>query len=103
LYFRLCFVNHLDCDTIEIDYPADGAEIVVQKRERSELIRRCLSQLSAVQREVINLVYYHEKSVADVARIVGVPAKTVKTRMFHARRRIGIFLKVAEYAGNKRL
>ena len=67
--------NHLDWETIEIADPADDAEISSQKRDRSELIRRCLSQLSAVQREVIDLVYYHEKSVADVARIVGVPAE----------------------------
>ena len=58
----------------------------------------CLSQLSAVQREVIDLVYYHEKSVADVARIVGVPRNTVKTRTFHARRRIGMLLKAAGHA-----
>ena len=91
--------KHLDWETIEIADPADDAEISSQKRDRSELIRRCLSQLSAVQREVIDLVYYHEKSVADVARIVGVPANTVKTRMFHARRQIGALLKAAGHAG----
>jgi RNA polymerase sigma-70 factor, ECF subfamily len=90
--------NHLDWETIEIEDPADDAEISSQKRDRSELIRRCLSQLSAVQREVIDLVYYHDKSVTDVASIVGVPANTVKTRMFHARRRIGMFLKAAGHA-----
>jgi RNA polymerase sigma-70 factor (ECF subfamily) len=90
--------DDLDCETIEIEDSSDDPEISAQKRDRSELIRKCLSQLSAVQREVIDLVYYHEKSVADVARIVGVPPNTVKTRMFHARRRIGMFLKAAEYA-----
>jgi RNA polymerase sigma-70 factor, ECF subfamily len=89
--------SHLDCETIEIKDSADDAEICALKRDRSRLIRRFLSQLSAVQREVIDLVYYHEQSVADVARIVGVPANTVKTRMFHARRRIGMLLKAAEY------
>jgi RNA polymerase sigma-70 factor, ECF subfamily len=78
--------NHLNCETIEIEDAADDAEISAQKTSRSKLIR--LSQLWAVPREVIDLVYYHEKSVAEVARIVGVPANTVKMRMFHARRRI---------------
>jgi RNA polymerase sigma-70 factor, ECF subfamily len=90
--------NYSDGETIEIEDTADDLEISAHNRSRSELIRRCLSQLSAVQREVIDLVYYHEKSVADVAKIVGVPANTVKTRMFHARRRIGMFLKAAGYA-----
>ena len=89
----------LDCETIEIEDPADNPEISVDKRNRSEVIRRCLSQLSAVQREVIDLVYYHEKTAAEVARIVGVPASTVKTRMFYARQRMGEFLKAAGHDG----
>jgi RNA polymerase sigma-70 factor, ECF subfamily len=44
---------------------------------------------------VLDLVYYHEKSVDDVAQIVGVPASTVKTRMFNARRRMESLLKTA--------
>jgi len=35
-------------------------------------------------------VYYHDKSVEEVALIVGAPEGTVKTRMFHARRTVGI-------------
>jgi RNA polymerase sigma-70 factor (ECF subfamily) len=80
-------------ETIEIHDTLDDAETSAQNGGQSESIRRGLSQLSAVQKEVIDLVYYHEKSIAEVARIVGVPASTVKTRMFNARRRIGIFLK----------
>jgi RNA polymerase sigma-70 factor (ECF subfamily) len=34
------------------------------------------------------LVYYHEKSIAEVAEIIGVPQNTVKTRMFYARKQI---------------
>jgi RNA polymerase sigma-70 factor, ECF subfamily len=63
-------------------------------QDRSAIIRRCLS-LSAIHREVLDLVYYHEKSVDDVAQIVGVPASTVKTRMFNARRRMESLLKRA--------
>ena len=37
-------------------------------------------------REVIDLVYYHEKSVEEVAQIIGIPENTVKTRMFHGMR-----------------
>ena len=52
------------------------------------IVRKCLSQLSAIHREVLDLVYYHEKSIKEVAQIIGVPASTVKTRMFYARKRM---------------
>jgi RNA polymerase sigma-70 factor, ECF subfamily len=36
----------------------------------------------------MDLVYYHEKSVREVARIIGIPEPTVKTRMFYARKKL---------------
>lgn len=68
--------------------PADDAETMLGERDQSMIVRRCLSQLSALHREVLDLVYYHEKSVQEVARIVGVPESTVKTRMFYARKQM---------------
>ena len=91
--------KELDVESIELEDPADGPEVSVQKTTRGGVIRTCLSQLSTVQREVIDLVYYHEKSVAEVAKIVGVCANTVKTRMFYARRRMEQFLRAAGYDG----
>src|SRR5215467_11084490 len=78
--------------------PADDAETTVNKRDRSAIVQRCLSQLSPSHREVIDLVYYHEKSIDEVARIVGAPENTVKTRMFYARRRMETLLKTAGLA-----
>ncbi len=51
--------------------------------------------LSAEHREIIDLVYYHEKSVEEVAEIVGIPENTVKTRMFYARKKLAELLKAA--------
>jgi RNA polymerase sigma-70 factor, ECF subfamily len=68
--------------------PADDAETTANKRDRSALVERCLSKLSPLHREVLDLVYYHEKSVDEVAQIIGAPANTVKTRMFYARKRM---------------
>jgi RNA polymerase sigma-70 factor (ECF subfamily) len=47
----------------------------MSKRDRSATIQTCLAQLSAIHREVLDLVYYHEKSVDEVAEIVGAPAR----------------------------
>ena len=51
--------------------------------------------LSAEHRQIIDLVYYHEKSVAEAAKIVGIPENTVKTRMFYARKKLAEMLKAA--------
>ena len=81
--------EQLDEEVAEfIEDPSDNPEITMQKQERSEILRDCLEQLSPAHREIIDLVYYHEKSIEEVAEIISVPTNTVKTRMFYARKRI---------------
>src|SRR5258706_3594979 len=43
--------------------PANDPELALQEKDRGELVRRALMRLSTEHREVIDLVYYHEKSV----------------------------------------
>jgi RNA polymerase sigma-70 factor (ECF subfamily) len=78
-----------------IEDTSDSPEVAVQKKDKSVALRKCLSALSPEHREVIDLVYYHEKSVEEVAEIVGIPENTVKTRMFYARKKLGELLKAA--------
>jgi RNA polymerase sigma-70 factor, ECF subfamily len=68
--------------------PADNPEVVLQKKHRAVQLRQSLASLSPEHGEVIDLVYYHDKSVREVAEIVGVAEATVKTRMFYARRKL---------------
>jgi RNA polymerase sigma-70 factor, ECF subfamily len=68
--------------------PADDPEIVLQKKNRAEMLRQSLAKLSPEHGEVIDLVYYHGKSVREVADIVGAAEATVKTRMFYARKKL---------------
>jgi RNA polymerase sigma-70 factor, ECF subfamily len=49
------------------------------------IVHKCSAQLSPAHREVLDLVYYHNKSIDEIAEIVGIPASTVKTRAFYAR------------------
>jgi RNA polymerase sigma factor (sigma-70 family) len=71
-----------------VAHPADDPEAALQVKLRGVLLRRALSQLSSQHREIIDLVYYHEKSIAECAEILGIPAATVKTRMFYARKKL---------------
>src|SRR3954469_4561131 len=86
--------EELDDETAEaIEDTADNPEEVLAKKDKSSVLRKCLGGLSADHREIIDLVYYHEKSVEEVAEIVGIPENTVKTRMFYARKRLAELLK----------
>jgi len=78
-----------------IEDPADDPEVTAQKKDKGEILRKCLTALSPEHREIIDLVYYHEKSVEEVAGIVGIPEATVKTRMFYARKKLSELLKAA--------
>ncbi len=88
--------EELDEEAAEaIEDPADDPEVALKKKDKSAAIRKCLEKLSAEHREIVDLVYYHEKSVEEVAKIVGIPENTVKTRMFYARKRLAELLKAA--------
>jgi RNA polymerase sigma-70 factor (ECF subfamily) len=76
-----------------IEDRSDDPEVALAKKDKGAVLRDCLTALSAEHREVVDLVYYHEKSVEEVARIVGIPEATVKTRMFYARRKLSELLK----------
>jgi RNA polymerase sigma-70 factor (ECF subfamily) len=76
-----------------IEDQSDDPEVTLAKKDKGAALRQCLSGLSAEHREIIDLVYYHEKSVAEVASIVGIPEATVKTRMFYARKKLSELLK----------
>ena len=76
-----------------IEDHSDDPEVTLAKKDKSALLRDVLSALSAEHREVIDLVYYHEKSVEEVALIVDIPEATAKTRMFYARKKKSELLK----------
>ena len=59
--------------------------------ERSRIrsaLTGAMDGLSAEQRAVVDLTYFHDLGYREIAEILGCPVDTVKTRMFHARRRL---------------
>jgi RNA polymerase sigma-70 factor (ECF subfamily) len=94
--FRQRQHDELDSEAEEaIPDDADNPEVILQKTGKASALQRCLLQLSAAHREVIDLVYYHERTVEEVSVILSIPENTVKTRMFHARKRLSELLKEA--------
>jgi len=86
--------EELDDETADaIADHADDPESALAKKDKGAVLRQCLGALTAEHREIIDLVYYHEMSVEEVAGIVGIPEATVKTRMFYARKKLSDLLK----------
>lgn len=61
-------------------------------------LRAALAELSFEQRAVLELTFVHDFSGPEIARIVGVPLGTVKTRLFHARRNLRALLEARGYS-----
>ena len=79
-------------DALGIADAGDTPEAALDRKETSGILRACIEKLSPAHREIIDLAYYHEKSVAEVSEIVGIPHATVKSRMFYARKQLAKLL-----------
>lgn len=60
--------------------------------EMEDWVRRGLDTLPAAQRLTVMLVFYLGLSYTEVAEVTDCPVNTVKSRMFHARRKLRDFL-----------
>jgi RNA polymerase sigma-70 factor, ECF subfamily len=71
---------------------ADDPEAAMCRKQTRTIVAESLVKLSRTHREIIDLVYYHEKTIEEVAEILQIPSGTVKTRMFYARQHLGQLL-----------
>jgi RNA polymerase sigma-70 factor (ECF subfamily) len=81
-----------DLEQPDASDPAPDPEASCADKHRGAMLRKCVGALSREHRTIIELVYYHEKSVQEVAAIVGIPRDTVKTRVFYARKKLAALL-----------
>ena len=81
-----------DATMESIEDDADGPELRLHKQSTDSTVRKCLDRLSPAHRVVIDLVYFHDNSIDDAARAVGIARNTVKTRLFYARKQLSELL-----------
>lgn len=60
----------------------------VWRRDLKAVFSRALATLSPEQRAVVELTFYAGLGYQEIAQVMDCPVNTVKTRMFHARRRL---------------
>ena len=79
-------------EALAIEDSSENPEIAIEIEDRNQVLRDCLAKLSQSHRKILDLVYYHEEPIGSVAKIVGIPLNTVKTRMFYARKHLAALL-----------
>jgi len=75
-----------------LDRVVDEASLPVSVTPVDNLIGAALSRLSFDHRQVVELTYFGGYSYREIAEIADCPVNTVKTRMFHAKRRLRVLL-----------
>jgi len=68
----------------QIDEATD-TERAIEAAEDARAVRACLRGLSAEHRIAVELTFFEEMSYSDIAETLGIPAGTVKSRVFHAK------------------
>ena len=70
-----------------VDESASPEDEILSSETNDELLQS-ISKLSDKHRQVIELVYFKELSVKEVAKVLNISDNTVKTRMFYARNKL---------------
>lgn len=65
-----------------------AADVAMDRRQMNDRLLKGLASLSPDHRSVVDLTYFQEFDYREIAQIMECPVDTVKTRMFHARRRL---------------
>lgn len=67
---------------------ADGPDAATQRRSASNVVRHALTSLSNDHREALHLAFFEELPYEDIARVLGIPPSTVKTRVYYAKQKL---------------
>jgi RNA polymerase sigma-70 factor, ECF subfamily len=78
----------IDDHAAELSAPEPGPDVEMEDDERRRLLAACMQRLDDFRRQCLHLVFVEGMSLADVALIQQIPVNTVKTRLFHARRKL---------------
>lgn len=74
----------------------DQAYAPISSQPRFDSVREAMDTLPAEQSELLTLYYIENLSVSDIAEIVNIPYGTVKSRLYHARKRLRAILTEGE-------
>lgn len=79
---------HLNAVTVSVDEMADVLPAAARQVDDALDLQRCLMRLPAEQRAVLLLVTLEDMGYEEAARVLGIPAGTVMSRLSRARSRL---------------
>jgi RNA polymerase sigma-70 factor, ECF subfamily len=80
-------------EPLSVDLIAPGKAVdAIETAERRHALQRALMLLSTEYREVIALRHFADLSYDEIGAMLGIPAKTVKSRLYSARQRLAEIL-----------
>ena len=89
---KLPLVSSVDLDTLNADQD--------DSLEQEDWVRQAMQRLPDAQRITVLLVFYLGMSYEEVAEVADCPVNTVKTRMFHARKKLKSLLMATAMPGD---
>ena len=99
-------INHLNRAKVlvpvdpELASSAKNPADIYEACELSELVQSAIGELSIDYRAAIVLKHFTDLSLRELAYILEIPVKTVKSRLYTARRRLGEIVKKKGVLGN---
>lgn len=84
-----------DSGNLNLEDPSLLPEEEIMVDNRHDQIIEGLGKLSDKHREIIELVYFRELSIKEIAGMLDISENTVKTRMFYARKHLKSILSTA--------
>ena len=76
-------------ESVSLGLPASNGADPVEVRERHQAVQAALLTLSVEYREVVVLRHFTDLSYDEIAATLGIPTKTVKSRLYTARQQLG--------------
>lgn len=71
---------------------SDRPEWQFERLRQAVAVDAALAALPLAQRTAFQLALYHDMSYTEIAEIMDCPVNTIKTRLFHARKRLALLL-----------
>lgn len=87
---RASRAGHDDIDELSDTLADDSPDLLTQlaQKQRAEWLAHCMQRLPSDQRESLHLLFVEGLDVAAIAQLQGCAGGTVKTRVFHAKRKL---------------